>query len=129
MEKEGKKYKILFVDDDPNIRLLYETVFTKEGYEVLLAESGEEGREIVDKIPDIDLVVLDIKMKGESGLQTLQQLVKEKKKIPVIICSAYSSYQDDFTSWLADAYVVKSPDLSDLKMEIKRLLSRKSNNS
>ncbi len=122
---EERKPKILFVDDDPNIRLLYETVFKKEGYDVLLAESGEEGRKIVDMNPDIDIVVLDIKMKGESGLQTLQQLVKEKRKIPVIICSAYSSYQDDFTSWLADAYVVKSPDLSELKMQIKKLLNRK----
>ncbi len=125
MSGEGKKPKILFVDDDANIRLLYETVFTKEGYDVLLAESGEEGRAIIEKDPEIDLVVLDIKMKGESGLKTLQQLVKEKKNIPVIICSAYSSYQDDFTSWLADAYVVKSPDLSDLKMAIKRLLEKR----
>ncbi len=124
MSEEQKKPKILFVDDDPNIRLLYETVFKKEGYDVLLAESGEQGRAIIDETPDIDLVVLDIKMKGESGLKTLQQLVKEKRNIPVIICSAYSSYQDDFTSWLADAYVVKSPDLTDLKREIKRLLGR-----
>ncbi len=122
---EERKNKILFVDDDPNIRLLYETVFKKEGYDVLLAESGEEGRKIVEMNPDIDIIVLDIKMKGESGLQTLQQLVKEKRKIPVIICSAYSSYQDDFTSWLADAYVVKSPDLSELKMQIKKLLNKK----
>ncbi|RKY98441.1 MAG: response regulator [Candidatus Hydrothermota bacterium] len=120
-----RKYKILFVDDDPNIRLLYKTVFSKEGYEVMLAESGEDARKMVQENDDIDLIVLDIKMKGESGLKTLQHLVKEKGNIPVILCTAYSAYQDDFTSWLADAYVVKSPDLQDLKREIQRLLKRK----
>ncbi len=123
--QEKKKPKVLFVDDDKNIRLLYEKVFTEEGYDVLLAESGEKALEILEQNEDIDLVVLDIKMKGQSGLETLRHIVKEKRKLPVILCSAYSSFQDDFTSWLADAYVVKSPDLSELKFEIKKALEKR----
>ena len=125
MEEKGKRAKILFVDDDKNIRLLYEKVFSEEGYEVLLAESGEKALEVLKENEDIDLVVLDIKMKGQSGLEPLQHIVKEKRKLPVILCSAYSSFQDDFTSWLADAYVVKSPDLSELKFEIKKALEKR----
>ena len=125
MKEKEKRAKILFVDDDKNIRLLYEKVFSEEGYKVLLAESGEKALELLKENEDIDLVVLDIKMKGQSGLETLQHIVKEKRKLPVILCSAYSSFQDDFTSWLADAYVVKSPDLSELKFEIKKALEKR----
>ncbi len=119
---EEQKKRILFVDDDANVRLLYKTVFEKEGYDVLLAESGEKALDILNSDEHVDLLVLDIRMKGMSGLEALQHIVKDKKKIPVILSTAYVSYQDDFTSWFADAYVVKSADLSELKSEIKRLL-------
>jgi DNA-binding response OmpR family regulator len=54
----------------------------------------------------------------------LQTIVKERAGLPVILCSAYNCYKDDFSSWLADAYVVKSSDLSELKAEVRRLLKR-----
>lgn len=120
-----KKPRILFVDDEDNIRLLYKTAFEKEGYDVLLAKSGEEALQILEKDKDIDLIVLDIKMKGMSGLDTLQKIVKEELKIPVILSTAYVSYQEDYMSWFADAYVVKQADLTELKNEIKRLLKEK----
>ncbi|NCP03084.1 MAG: response regulator, partial [Deltaproteobacteria bacterium] len=47
------------------------------------------------------------------------------KDLPVILCSAYDSYKDDFSSWLADAYVVKSSDLTELKDQVARLLAAK----
>lgn len=121
----GKKYRILFVDDEDNVRLLYKTTFEKEGYDVVLAKSGEEALDILEKDKDIDLIVLDIKMKGMSGLDTLQRIVKEERKIPVILSTAYVSYQEDYMSWFADAYVVKRADLTELKNEIKRLLSER----
>ncbi len=120
-----KKYRILFVDDEDNVRLLYKTTFEREGYEVLLAKSGEEALDILQKDKDIDLIVMDIKMKGMSGLDALQRIVKEERKIPVILSTAYVSYQDDYMSWFADAYVVKQADFTQLKNEIKRLLGEK----
>ena len=72
-----------------------------------------------------DLVVLDIQMKGESGLQLLQKIVKEKESLPVILSTAFNCYKDDFSSWLADAYVVKSSDLTELKAEVSRILAKK----
>ncbi len=117
------KARLLIVDDEESIRLLYQQEFMDEGYDVLLASSGEEALEILEKEP-VDLVILDIRMKEMSGLEALQHIVKEKKNLPVILCSAYSSYQDDFSSWLADAYVIKSSDLTELKDEVKRLLEK-----
>lgn len=117
------KARLLIVDDEESIRLLYQREFSEEGYGVTLASSGEEALEILEKEP-VDLVILDIRMKKMSGLEALQRIVKEKKNLPVVLCSAYSSYQDDFSSWLADAYVIKSSDLTELKDEVKRLLKK-----
>ena len=121
-----EKPKILFVEDEKNLLLLYKKEFEKENYEILTATSAEEGLEILEKNPDIDVVVLDIKMKGMSGLEALARIARTRKNIGLILATAYSSFQEDFTSWLADAYIVKSPDfISELKQEIKRVLEEK----
>lgn len=116
--------RILIVDDEANIRTLYREELTDEGYEVVTAASIPE---TIEKLKEsaFDLAVLDIKLKNESGIELLQQLVKERHDMPVILCSAFSCYKDDFSAWLADGYVVKSGDLSELKSEIARVLAKK----
>jgi DNA-binding NtrC family response regulator len=74
-------------------------------------------------------VVLDIKLKNESGLDLLQQIVKERQELPVILCSAFSFYKEDFSAWLAEGYVVKSSDLQELKDEIRRVLAKRAQRS
>jgi DNA-binding response OmpR family regulator len=117
--------KILVVDDEDSIRLLYSEELAEEGHEVSTAATAAEA---VAKLEELtyDLVVLDIKLKNESGLDLLQKIVKERHEMPVILCTAFSCYKDDFSTWLADGYVVKSSDLTELKEEIKRVLARKS---
>lgn len=116
--------KLLVVDDEAGIRLLYSQELAEEGYEVVTAASASEA---VEKLAasDFDLVVLDIKLKNESGLDLLQKIVKERHDMLVILSTAFSCYKDDFSAWLADGYVVKSSDLQELKDEIKRVLAKK----
>jgi len=116
-------YTILLVDDEPDVRTIYGEMLKREGYDVITAENAEEALYKLSTEP-VDLMILDIKMKGKSGLEVLETLEKEKKKknIPVILFTAYSSYQDEYTAWFADAYVIKSADPTELKREIKRLL-------
>jgi DNA-binding NtrC family response regulator len=116
--------RLLVVDDEANIRLLYTEELTEEGYEVVTAGTIAEA---TDKLQEgvFDLAVLDIKLKNESGIELLQQLVKDRHNMPVILCSAFSCYKDDFSAWLADGYVVKSGDLTELKQEIARILAKK----
>ncbi|MBM3298614.1 MAG: response regulator, partial [Deltaproteobacteria bacterium] len=71
-----------------------------------------------------DLIVLDIQMPGMDGIELLERLLGRDKGIPIILNTAYSHYKDDFSTWGADAYVVKSSDTSKLKAEIKRLLGQ-----
>ena len=116
--------RLLIVDDERDIRHLYAAELEDERYEVESAGSGAEAAEKLNH-QHFDLVVLDIQMKGESGLQLLQKIVKERTDLPVILCTAFSCYKEDFSSWLADGYVVKSSDLSELKREIDRVLKKK----
>jgi DNA-binding NtrC family response regulator len=116
--------RILIVDDDSNVRLVYKDFLSDAGYEVFEAESGKETFDILNHEP-IDLVVLDIKLRSESGLDVLQRVTKEFPKIPVILCSAYSSFQDDYTSWLAESYIIKSNDPEELLREVDRVLHKR----
>jgi DNA-binding NtrC family response regulator len=116
--------KLLVVDDESNIRLLYSQELSEEGHQVVTAASaGEAVEKLADS--DYDLVVLDIKLKNESGLDLLQKIVKERHDMPVILSTAFSCYKDDFSAWLADGYVVKSSDPQELKDEINRVLAKK----
>jgi len=116
--------KLLVVDDEANIRLLYAQELSDEGYQVVTAASALEAVEKLEA-EGFDLAVIDIKLKNESGIELLQRIVKERHTLPVILCTAFSCYKDDFSAWLADGYVVKSSDLQELKDEIARVLAKR----
>jgi CheY-like chemotaxis protein len=113
--------KIMVVDDEENIRFLYKEELEEEGFTVELAKNGEEA---LDKLPTIqpDLITLDIKMPGMGGIEVLKRIREKDKHLPIILCSAYSDYKQDFATWASDAYVVKCADLTELKSTIRRLL-------
>lgn len=113
--------KILVVDDETNIRLLYKEELEDDGYEVSLAQDAEEARGRIEQFKP-DLMTLDIKMPGMDGLQFLKEVKETHKELPVILCSAHGSYKQDFRVWSSDAYVVKSADLRELKLMIREIL-------
>lgn len=115
--------RILIVDDEANIRLLYSQELMDEGYVVDAAGTIAEALALL-KEKTYAVVLLDIKLKNESGLDLLQTLVRERHDMAVILSTAFSCYKDDFSAWLADSYVVKSSDMQELKDEIKRLIDR-----
>lgn len=114
---------ILIVDDEEDIRSLYESEFEVEGYQTSSVESGSEAIKFIDENSDLDLIILDIKMEDVDGLEVLENIRAKTGKMPVILNSAYNTYKNNFTSWLADAYLVKSSDLSELKNKVKELLT------
>ena len=121
-ESSPQRPTILVVDDEDHIRKLYEKELSEEGYQVKTTRSGDEALNMAQSSP-LDLIILDIKMQGQNGLEILNDLKKINHKTPVILNSAYSTYKSDFQSWLADAYLVKSPNLHELKKKIRELLS------
>ena len=128
MYSETPQWTVLVVEDDPNQRALYHEELSDEGYRVLAAGDGREALSLArEQCPD--LVVLDINMPGMDGLDTLSHLLEINSRLPVVINTAYASYQESFTSWSADAYLVKSSDLTEMKQVVKRLLAAKASDA
>ncbi len=84
--------QILIIDDDISIRHMLGRVLQSEGYAVVAAANGEAGLKIAGN-GGIDLVLLDLKMPGLSGQDTLEVLRSERPGLPVIIISAFSRQQ------------------------------------
>jgi DNA-binding response OmpR family regulator len=113
---------ILVVDDEEHMLRLYEKELSEDGYQVKTATGAEDALKIAQK-GQVDLVVLDIKMEGKNGLEILSDFRRINKDLPIILNSAYSTYKSDFQTWLADAYLVKSSNLEELKKTIRELVN------
>ena len=113
--------KILLVDDEEGIQMLYREELEEEGYTVISAYTGEEGLEkFKEETPD--LVILDIQMPGMNGIETLRQMKMENADLSVILSSAYNEYKQDLGAWASDEYVVKSSNINDLKEAVRKYL-------
>jgi CheY-like chemotaxis protein len=113
--------KILLVEDDVNQRLLIKEELEERNYQV---DEAGNGREALEKLQDSnpDLVLLDIRMPEMDGIEALGRLVEERKELKVILHTAYSKYKDNFLSWSADDYVIKSSDMEELLQKVKNIL-------
>ena len=114
--------KILVGEDDESQRILYHDEFVEAGYEVILAANGKEALKRLDKSKP-DLIILDIVMPVMDGMEALARSIRKYRDVPIILNTAYSIYRDDFMSWGADAYIVKSSDLGELKARVKEFLA------
>src|SRR3954466_13063021 len=83
--------RILIVDDEEVLRDVLETVLRREGFDVLLASSGEEALNVLDGSEEVDLVILDIMLPGISGIATLRSIRVSTPPLPVIIITPFSS--------------------------------------
>ena len=115
---------LLIIDDEGDIRHLYAAELEDEGHSVVTCGNRSDAMEQLNH-QAFDLVILDIQLEQESGLELLQQIARERENTAVILCTAYSCYKGDFSSWLADAYVVKSSNLDELKKEVERILTQR----
>ena len=117
------KLKILVVDDEEHIRILYREELADAGYEV---ETARDARDAEKKIEQFhpDLITLDIRMPGMDGIEFLRKFREKDKSTPVILCTAYADYKQDFRVWSSEAYVIKSSDVAPLKNTIREVLEK-----
>ncbi|QLA15428.1 response regulator [Desulfolutivibrio sulfoxidireducens] len=109
---------ILVVDDEKHIRMLYQEELEGEGYQVVTSDGEEDILELLARVKP-EVVVLDIKLgPNRSGLDLLQEIRGQDQALPVILSTAYDSFQHDLKSIAADYYVVKSVDLGELKSKV-----------
>jgi len=114
--------KIAIIDDEQNLRVLYRLELESIGHEVICIPDGRSAIPIVaNERPD--LVLLDINMPEGDGLEFLEWAIGDHTGIPVIINTSFANYKNHFLCWGAEAYVIKSSDLTELKNEIDRVLN------
>ncbi len=115
---------ILVVEDDENQRSLIVEELSREGFRMIGAEDGVRALDLLEQT-HVDLVILDVRMPGMDGMETLGRILGRQKNIPVILHTAYSTFRDHFVAWAAEAYVMKQSDLSELKAKVHEIVRRK----
>ena len=119
----NSKKRLLVLDDEAHVRELLNLELTDLGYEVVIQDSVFNTLNYL-KSHVVDLVILDIKMPGTDGIEALEKIISMQRSLPVVIYSAYSHYKENYLTWSAAAYVVKSGDLRELKETIASVLAK-----
>lgn len=120
--KNGKKY-ILIADDEREIRDVVGLLMRGEGYEVILAEDGED---VLGKMsPEVDLCILDVNMPRLSGFMAGAE-IRKRFDAPMIFLTAYSGESDKVMGFSvgADDYIVKPFSNIELLMRVKAIMRR-----
>jgi CheY-like chemotaxis protein len=120
------KPKVLIVDDDPLMHLLYKRPLDNAGYELLSAKNGEEAMTVLSHDPP-QLIILDVMMPGPDGFSVLRALKDSDlgKDIPVIITTAnleqYTTAREQAQACGAAGFLSKPLSPASLVAEVKRL--------
>lgn len=116
------KYKVLIIDDDRLLQNSLKNVLS-EKYDILIAGSGERGIELL-KGNDVDLILLDIRLPGMDGVETLKKIREIRKDGTIIMMTAYEDVKTVITSMKAGAsdYLVKPLDIDELDIIMEKAL-------
>ena len=120
--------KILIVDDDEGIRVSLKIVLERDGYEVLVAERGAEGIEVVRQFPeDIEMVISDFKMPGMDGLETLMEISRINHDIIRIILTGYATLDRaiETVNLGIDGFLTKPFNNSEIRASIRGIVMKK----
>ena len=115
--------RILVADDERSLRELLAIVLRREGYEVLLAESGEVALAALKRGP-LDLLISDIKMPDMSGVEVLRAAKATDASLPAIMMTAYASTETAVEAMRLGAcdYLIKPFDVDELKLKVREKL-------
>jgi CheY-like chemotaxis protein len=116
--------KILCVDDELSILLLFKEEFSEDGYEVILATNGKEAL-MKYQTEHPQLVVLDMRMPGMDGIEALSTILGKDRQASIVIYSAFPQYRENIMTWGAEAYLLKSSDLGELKQKVREVLDKR----
>jgi DNA-binding response OmpR family regulator len=117
--------RLLVIEDEAKVARALNDGLSREGYEVTVARTGEEGYYLLDSAP-FDLVVLDLMLPGRDGLEVLATMRSRDRRIPVLIVTARDAVEDRVIGLDAgaDDYLVKPFAFAELLARI-RALSRR----
>lgn len=116
--------KIIVADDEIRFRRVIGDFLKKQGYEVLLAENGQEALSLFYENPDVNLLILDVMMPQINGYD-LCSIIREESKVPILILTAKSEEEDEIKSFEvgANEYISKPFSLTVLLARVKNILN------
>lgn len=116
---------ILLVDDDPDIRSLTRTFLAHEGYSVLSSGDAERAVQIFRAVPQIDLLVTDLYMPGQSGMELARELKAMRPELPVLIISGgfLEGEQEEKLQAVGWSFLAKPFRLPELLSTVHRILA------
>lgn len=118
-------FNILVVEDDRDLRGLFCTVLTKNGYKAIGTEDGEKALEILEK-EYVDLVISDIMMPNMDGFELTKALREANFNLPILMITAKETFADKQKGFLVgtDDYMVKPVDVNEMILRVGALLRR-----
>ncbi|HTL59240.1 MAG TPA: sigma-54 dependent transcriptional regulator [Candidatus Limnocylindrales bacterium] len=121
VRKNAKAPRILIVDDDPGQRSLLDAFLRSQGFETVLAPSGERALEIL-RTENFSLMISDVRMPGLSGLETLRRARQEHAVLPVLLVTAYADIREAIGAMRDGAlnYLPKPIDLDELVATVRQ---------
>ena len=117
--------RLLIIDDEPSIRESLETLLTLEGFRVTLARDGNEGLDILSR-EEFDLLLLDLALPGESGIDLLPRITGMHPNLPVIMITAFGTVNNvvDAVRAGAENFIQKPWDNEKLLADIRSAIAR-----
>lgn len=117
--------RILIVDDDSKVRQIFEINLTSMGYEVVMANNGEEAIEVLTGDPYFDLIITDVAMPYLTGFDLSKKLKEytETKDIPIIATSAFHDWHKAIEEHelIVDGFIPKPIERETLLRELKKV--------
>jgi DNA-binding NtrC family response regulator len=119
--------RILIIDDEEAIRETLAWIFELEKHQVLTAKSGAEALALIDTDDTIDCVLLDVKMEGMDGIETLRNIRLRRADLPIIMISGHGNIETavEATKLGAFDFVEKPPDREKLLLLVRNALEKK----
>jgi len=120
-KKNHDSPRILIVDDDPGQRSLLNTFLRTQGFETVMADSGQQALETL-RTGKFDMMISDVRMPGLSGLETLRLARKEHATLPVLLVTAFTDVRDAVAAMRDGAvnYLAKPIDLDELLASVRQ---------
>jgi DNA-binding NtrC family response regulator len=117
--------RLLIIDDEPSIRESLEVLLTLEGFDVTLAVDGKQGLDILSRA-EFDLLLLDLALPGESGIDLLPRITAMHPQLPVIMITAFGTVNNvvDAIRAGAENFVQKPWDNEKLLADIRSAIAR-----
>ena len=118
--------KILLVDDEERFLATTQKLLTKKGYDVSTANSGSKALELLDQ-KTIHVVILDVKMPGMDGIETLKAIKKQHPMVEVIMLTGHATVESAIQGLKSGAsdYLMKPADIDDLVNRAEDAYSRR----